>query len=453
MRHITALLFSAWLLLAPPAALASPGEDEIVLTAFKGAVEIASRGTAIEPHTGAVLALAATLRTGADGSAELRQGDTSIGVGPDTRLEFPAQEATGPIDRVLQPSGNAFYSVGPRGSRKMRVETPYLVAVIKGTQFNVAVTGDSSTISLHEGVLEIQATADGIAPVILRAGEVAVRRKDETGIRVLKVGAAAAVRAVIDSAATPRDPDDTGPGPGDLLPTGDEAPGDELIADAGSPTLPVDIGLTGDAGGVDSGVDLGAGTVDTGIDIGVANVDAGVELGAGTVDVGLDTGIDIGVASVDAGIDAGVDLGAGTVDVGVDAGVDTAVASVDAGIDAGVDLGAGTVNAGVDAGIDTAVASVDAGVDAGVDLGSGTVDAGVDAGVAGVDAGVDVGVDLSGDDAGVAISVDVLGTDIDLGLGGGGASEAPATPGAPETQEPGGLVGGLLGGLLGRPRP
>jgi hypothetical protein len=434
MRHITALLFSAWLLLASPAALGSPGEDEIVLTAFKGAVEITSRDSAIEPQSGAVLALAATLRTGADGSAELRQGDTSIGVGPDTRLEFPAQEAAGPIDRVSQPTGNAFYSVGPRGSRKMRVETPYLVAVIKGTQFNVAVTGDSSTISLHEGVLEIQATADGIAPVTLRAGEVAVRRKDETGIRVLKVGAAAAAQAVIDSAATPRDPDDAGTGPGDLLPTGDEAPGDELIADTGSPTLPVDIGLTGDAGGVDMGID------------------AGVELGAGAVDVGLDTGIDIGVASVDAGVGAGADLGAGTVDAGVDAGIDTAVASVDAGVDAGVDLGAGTVDAGVDAGVDTGVASVDAGVDAGVDLGAGTVDAGVDAGVAGADAGVDVGVDLSGDDAGVGVSVDVLGTDIDLGLGGGDASGAPPAPGAPEAQEPGGIVGGVLGGLLGRPR-
>jgi hypothetical protein len=452
MRHITALLFSAWLLLAPPAALASPGEDEIVLTAFKGAVESTSRDKAIEPHSGTVLALAATLRTGADGSAELRQGDTSIGVGPGTRLEFPEQEAAGPIDRVSQPSGNAFYNVGPRGSRKLRVETPYLVAVIKGTQFNVAVTGDTSTISLHEGVLEIQATAEGIAPVILRAGEVAVRRKDETGIRVLKVGAVAAARAVIDAAATPRDPDDTGPGPGDLLPTGDEVPGDELIADAGSPTLPADIGLTG---GVDTGVDLGVDTVgvgvDTGIDIDVASVDAGVDLGAGTVDVGVDAGIDTAVATVDAGIDAGVDLGAGTVDVGVDAGVDTAVATVDAGIDAGVDLGAGTVDAGVDAGIDTAVASVDAGVDAGVDLGAGTVDAGVDAGVAGVDAGADVGVDLSGDDAGVAVSVDVLGTDvdIDLGLGGGDASGSPA---APVAEEPGGLVGGLLGGLLGRPR-
>jgi hypothetical protein len=400
MRHITALLFSAWLLLAPPAALASPGEDDIVLTAFKGAVEITSRDTALEPHTGAVLVPAATLRTGADGSAELRQGDTSIGVGSDTRLEFPAQEAAGPIDRVSQPSGNAFYSVGPRGSRKMRVETPYLVAVIKGTQFNVAVTGDSSTISLHEGVLEIQATVDGIAPVILRAGEVAVRRKDETGIRVLRVGAAAAAHATIDTAATPRDPNDSGPGPADLLPTGNEAPGDELIADAGSPTLPVDIGLTGDAGGVDMGID------------------AGVDLGVGAVDVGLDTGIDIGVASVDAG----------------------------------VDLGAGTVDAGVDAGVDTGVASVDAGVDAGADLGSGTVDAGVDASVAGVNAGVDVGVDLSGDDAGVGVSVDVLGTDVDLGLGGGDPPGAPATPGAPETQEPGGLVGGLVGGLLGRPR-
>jgi hypothetical protein len=418
MRHIIALLSSAWLLGASPPAIASPGEDDIVLTAFQGGVEITSREAAIEPRTGAVLALAATLRTGADGSAELRQGDTSIGVGPGTRLEFPAQEAAGPIDRVSQPSGNAFYGVGPRGSRKMRVETPYLVAVIKGTQFNVAVTEESSTISLHEGVLEIQATADGIAPVILRAGEVAVRHKDEPGIRVLKVGAAGAAHAAID-AASPRDPDDSGPLPGDLLPAGGDGPGDELVADAGSPALPVDIGLIDGAVGIDAGADLGTGSVDV--------------------------GVDASVGSVDAGIDAGVDLGAGTVDVGLDAGIDTGVATVDAGVDAGVDLGAGTVDAGVDVGADIGAESIDAGVDAGVDLDSGTVDAGVDTSVAGVDAGVDVGVDLAGDDAGVGVSVDVLGTDIDFGLGGGDASVAPD---ASESQEP----GGLLGGLLGRPR-
>ena len=57
---------------------------------------------------------------------------------------------------------------------KLRVETPLLVAVIKGTQFNVAVQPDSTTISLFEGRLEIR-TPDDTDVVQLNAGEIAIR--------------------------------------------------------------------------------------------------------------------------------------------------------------------------------------------------------------------------------------------------------------------------------------
>ena len=124
------------------------------------------------------------LRTGKDGSADLRQGETTIAVGPETQLDFPAAAVSGgPIDRVSQPIGNAYYKVGPQGGDRLRVETPYLVAVIKGTQFNVAVTADSSTISLHEGRLEILATEENIAAIELNAGEdrrPQERRKDDS---------------------------------------------------------------------------------------------------------------------------------------------------------------------------------------------------------------------------------------------------------------------------------
>ena len=166
MRHIIALLFSAWLLLAPPAALASPGEEDIVLTAFRGAVEITSRDAAMEPRAGAVIALAAAaIRTGSDGSVDLRQGDTTIGVGAGYALDFPAPvTGAGAIERVVATGRQRLLQRRVRAaSDRLRVETPYLVAVIKGTQFNVAVTPDSSTISLHEGRLEVLATETGIA--------------------------------------------------------------------------------------------------------------------------------------------------------------------------------------------------------------------------------------------------------------------------------------------------
>src|SRR5262249_55781662 len=108
-------------------------------------------------------------------------------IGPDTLLEFPALEIRGgPIDRIVQPSGNVFYSVGKRAGRKLRVETPLLVGVVKGTQFNVAVQADASTISLFEGLLDIRA-ADDSSVVDIKAGEIAARRRGDASINVLKM--------------------------------------------------------------------------------------------------------------------------------------------------------------------------------------------------------------------------------------------------------------------------
>ena len=74
---------------------------------------------------------------------ELQQGATTLSVGPETLLEFPALEKRGaPIDRIVQPRGNVFYNIGKREGRKLRIETPYLVGVVKGTQFNVAAQDD-----------------------------------------------------------------------------------------------------------------------------------------------------------------------------------------------------------------------------------------------------------------------------------------------------------------------
>ena len=444
MRHFAAFLLA---ILLPLLAVASPAPDDIVIVAAKGDVQVTSGGATQGARVGSTLDLPAAIRTGADGSIDLRQGETTIGIGPDSQLDFPAPAAgVGAIDRVVQPGGNAYYSVGPRGKNRLRVETPYLVAVIKGTQFNVAVTPDSSTISLHEGRLEVLATEAGIAAVELNAGEVAIRRRGEKAIRVLQVKNGAAP----STASTGTNDDDDGDAGTvtALVPTGKggqdpEVPGDgsPLAGDVDEVFVPVDGGVTVDvdvnvdgAGGtpvgvdasLEGGIDLGAGIVDAGVDAGIelgpvgadASADVGVDLGAGTVNAGVDAGVDLGPASVDTGLDAGVDLGAGTVNVAADAGVDLGPAGVDVAADAGADLGAGTVDAGVDAGVDLgAGVDADLGADAGVDAGAGTIDASVDAGVAGADVGVDVGVDLTGPDAGLDIGVDVLGTGIDLGLG------------------------------------
>ena len=129
--------------------------------------------------------LPARIVTGHDGTLGLTQAGTNISVSNDTDVEIPAEAVDGNlIARLVQHRGNVFYDVAPRDLGKLRVETPLLVAVIKGTQFNVAVQPDSTTISLFEGRLEIR-TPDDTDVVQLNAGEIAIRSRTDGAIRVV----------------------------------------------------------------------------------------------------------------------------------------------------------------------------------------------------------------------------------------------------------------------------
>src|SRR6185295_13822757 len=158
---------------------------DVVVVSVKGDVQVTMRGTARAVSAGATVELPASVRTGADGAIGLQQGPTTVSVAANTQIEIPASGLGEPIERVIQPQGSAFYNVGKRLGKKLRVETPYLVAVIKGTQFNVAVQGDGTTVSLFEGQLEVRAPDDSDV-VNLNAGEIAIRHATDKTIRVLR---------------------------------------------------------------------------------------------------------------------------------------------------------------------------------------------------------------------------------------------------------------------------
>jgi hypothetical protein len=360
--------------------------EDIEVVDTQGDVRVTQQGAESAAKPGTILLLPSTLATGANGAADLRQGATAMGVGPNTRLEFPAPAQTGgPSERVVQSRGTAFYTVAGRSS-KLRVETPYLVAVIKGTQFNVVVEPEASTISLYEGSLEVRAT-EGDAVVQLAAGEIATRRRGEDGIRVIRMkdGAVAAVK---------------GSGNGPHKPDAGKTP---------TNASPIDTTV---GGGVAIDVDLDTGGTVKPIDPVEGKVKVGLELeGLSQVAVGVDAGVTLGGASVESGVAADVDLATGTVDATVEASVDAGVVAADVGAELGIDATGGAVDAGVD--LDTGV----------------------------VDAGVDAGVDLGGSDAGVELGVDLLGIEADVELDLGGADS-----GTPESDN-NGLLGTLRGRL------
>lgn len=440
-RSVALALLAAVLACMPLSmtAAATASRGDVVVATVHGTVSATMAGMTVPLSVGAILQLPATVRTGADGAVELRQGNSTFAAAANTELEIPQSAAQdGLIERIVQVRGNAFYNIGKRTGTRLRVEAPYLVAVIKGTQFNVAAQEDNTTIALFEGHLEVRATDDSDV-VDLHAGEIAIRRRDDVSISVLRFNAARgpdaqrnpelAARQQADStaadssavvahnsgtAATPRI---------DVATTDNVAPGKVVTVESDRvDTLDAStavVAKTEIAANVDTGpdvrVDAGAGASAA---VGeVVTVDAGagaaVDLGASTVASSADAGVDVGPVSTDVGAGAAVDVTAGSVDVDVGASVAaTDVVTVDTAVGAGVDVPAGTVDVSADTSVAAVGLPVDVGAGAAVDAGAGTIDVGLDVGAGGID--LDVGVGASDDS------------------GGGG----------------GGLLGGL-GGLLG----
>ena len=410
-------------------AATTASRGDIVVVTVHGTVRATMAGMTVPLAAGAILQLPATVRTGADGAVELRQDPSTFAAAGNTELELPQSAAEdGLIERIIQIRGNAFYSIGKRTGTRLRVEAPYLVAVIKGTQFNVAAQEDSTTIALFEGHLEVRASDDSDV-VDLDAGEIAIRRRSDVTISVLRLNAARGDTRRNPELAARQQADSSNSNTAvvarsDTTTATDDAAGGAVVATpergrvvdaiAGS-SAPIIAKAAIDLGGseskaitttVDAGVSA-SGAVSVGADVATT-----VDVGAGSVAAAGDVGVAAGPVSADVGTSAAIDVPAGTVDVGVSGAVAaTDAVAVDTSVAAAVDVPAGAVNVGVD----TSVASTDVGAAVGVDAGTGNV--GADVGVDAVNVGVDVGTS---------------GVGLDVG----------------STESGGGLLGGL-GGLLG----
>src|SRR5688572_13504948 len=251
--------------------------SRISVTAVAGDVDFTMAGNSVTVAPDTTVLLPARIVTGHDGTVGLTQAGTNLSVANDTDVEIPAEAVDGNlIARLVQHRGNVFYDVAPRDLGKLRVETPLLVAVIKGTQFNVAVQPDSTTISLFEGRLEIR-TPDNSETVQLDAGEIAIRSIADGAIRVVGMNDE---RAAVPRAA--------------------RAAGD-IVALASRVAI------------IDSGIVARIDTRDTSV-VAMPSVDvAGVAPDA-NVDVGLDAAVDVNNAALDVRLDTDVELGGGTVD-------------------------------------------------------------------------------------------------------------------------------------------
>src|SRR4030088_758535 len=80
-----------------------------------------------------------TIRTGRNGRVLLVRGEETILVSPNSVIGLPAEKKEGLSTTIVQQAGSILLEVEKRNVKHFEVETPYLAAVVKGTQFRVTV--------------------------------------------------------------------------------------------------------------------------------------------------------------------------------------------------------------------------------------------------------------------------------------------------------------------------
>jgi len=158
----------------PPA---QPPAEPWKTVASAGRVEVSAAGS-VEPswlplRRGTSAEPLSVVRTFARSRATLtRQGDLIL-VAAGSEVVLPERMADG-ATVVLQKSGHAIYKVAPRtGGGRFEVQTPFLVAGVKGTRFSVILENDRAAVSVLEGIVEVRSSATG-QTMDLTAGMVAV---------------------------------------------------------------------------------------------------------------------------------------------------------------------------------------------------------------------------------------------------------------------------------------
>jgi hypothetical protein len=95
------------------------------------------------------------IRTGANGRVLLLRGAESMLITANTVVGLPKEQKDGLSTTILQQAGTILLEVEKRNIKHFQVETPFLAAVVKGTQFRVTVDKDDSRVDVLRGQVEV----------------------------------------------------------------------------------------------------------------------------------------------------------------------------------------------------------------------------------------------------------------------------------------------------------
>jgi FecR protein len=108
-----------------------------------------------------------TIRTGRSGRVLLVRGEETMLIAPNSVIGLSTGQRDGLSTKILQQAGSILLEVEKRNVKHFEVETPYLAAVVKGTQFTVTVKAASTSVEVRRGQVEVSDFKSGqIAQVL-----------------------------------------------------------------------------------------------------------------------------------------------------------------------------------------------------------------------------------------------------------------------------------------------
>ena len=165
-------------------ALAAP---EWRVSEVSGAVTVQRDGKALKARQNTKLRPGDVVVTGSKGRAVLVRGKEYVVVSPKAKIKVAEPKKAGAVTQFFQYMGNVLFKIEKKSTPHFGVKTPYLAAVVKGTTFNVSVTGENSSVQVTEGAVEV-ATSDDLEAALLTPGLIGIVDGDDLEDLVVVVG-------------------------------------------------------------------------------------------------------------------------------------------------------------------------------------------------------------------------------------------------------------------------
>jgi hypothetical protein len=191
--HVSRALATVFMLATASVAFAADGGD---WTVSKSSGEVWLTGSGVQQASlkqEDVLKPGDTVRTGRTGRVLLKRGDEMILVSPNSVVGVPAQKKEGLSTTIKQQAGSILLDVEKRNVKHFEVETPYLAAVVKGTQFRVTVNAGKTTVDVVRGQVEVADFKSGQIAQVMAGQHATAFANGKTGLSLGGTGALAPI--------------------------------------------------------------------------------------------------------------------------------------------------------------------------------------------------------------------------------------------------------------------